>query len=466
MSYSTRKVYTFMPEKSVGDHHVDKITTVNVPVLSAFYQMRNSNFFAQWGLQELISSYGYDLWITRTAEELVWGYDEPLFELAKMVMPDPPSYTKFGFFSDKNNSDNLPTYTMFTGEGDPYKLSRIHLFNGQSHLDFWKTDECNVVKGSDGATFNPYIQADDTLWFFNDQLCRSLPLVYDKEIVSRTLPGLRFVPREDVFMSPMTEPKNECFCVDEELCAMLGDGMFGVSACQFNAPIVLSWPHFLHANRSYVEAVSGMRPDVDRHAFYFDIQPTTGTTLSAKARMQVNLAVKNIPGFESTAKVQDTILPALWFEEGLDELGDGLVEVISGAVLQPPVYKNYVFCVLLGLFASTTIIGCVAVVRLCLNRRRGGEAPTTARLRAACANVVIAAHHVEADGSDKPMLASTLASTETSRATTASHSRNTSTDVNNERLRLILESEDNRAAAAANPIVRSLKTHQDRLPTI
>ena len=296
MSYSTRKIYTFIPEKSVGDHSTDKITTLNVPVISAFYQMRDSGFWTQWGLQELVSSYDYKQWITKSAEELVWGYDEPLFELAKMVMPDPPSYTKFGFFADKNNSDNLATYTMFTGEGDPYKLSRISLFNGNEHLDFWKTDECNVVKGSDGAAFNPYIQRKDTLWFFNDQLCRSYPLTYEKDVISKTLPGFRFVPRTDVFKSPKSVPENDCFCTDDDLCSMLGDGMFGVSACQFNAPIVLSWPHFLHANRSYVEAVKGMRPDHDSHSFYFDVQPTTGSTLSAKARIQINLAVKNIPG--------------------------------------------------------------------------------------------------------------------------------------------------------------------------
>ncbi len=46
---------------------------------------------------------------------------------------------------------------MYTGELNPYNLSKIHLFNGREHLDFWKTDQCNRVQGSDGATYNPYI---------------------------------------------------------------------------------------------------------------------------------------------------------------------------------------------------------------------------------------------------------------------------------------------------------------------
>ena len=54
---------------------------------------------------------------------------------------------------------------MFTGEGNPYNLSKISLVNGKRLLNFWggdapgaKDNQCNVVKGSDGSTFNPYIK--------------------------------------------------------------------------------------------------------------------------------------------------------------------------------------------------------------------------------------------------------------------------------------------------------------------
>ena len=86
--------------------------------------------------------------------------------------------------------------------------------------------------GSDGATFNPYIQKEETLYFFNDQLCRAMPLVFEKKVTASTLPGYRFVPHPDVFMSPKSVPENDCYCVDETLCEMVGDGMFGVSKCQ------------------------------------------------------------------------------------------------------------------------------------------------------------------------------------------------------------------------------------------
>ena len=63
---------------------------------------------------------------------------------------------------------------------------------------------------------NNYLQVD-TLWFFNDQMCQSMPLVFEKEVTSVDIPGYRFVPRSDVFTTPRTTPENECFCVDEPL---------------------------------------------------------------------------------------------------------------------------------------------------------------------------------------------------------------------------------------------------------
>nr|XP_040570239.1 lysosome membrane protein 2-like isoform X2 [Lepeophtheirus salmonis] len=443
MSYKTRKVFSYQRELSVGDHSVDKILTLNVPLLTAYYRMRNSIFFAQYGLESVAQLLEYQPWVEKTPEELIWGYDESLFELAKFVGDGPPT-NKFGFFSAKNDSNDLSTYTMYTGENNPYDLSKISSFNGKSHLNFWKNDECNLVRGSDGSTFNPYISKSDTLWFFNDQLCRSLPLVYDQEVMSRSLPGYRFKPRYDVYKSPSTVPENDCYCTDQTLCDMIGDGMFAVSACQFDAPIILSWPHFLGANSSYQSSVEGLSPQLDSHGFWFDIQPTTGTTMSARARIQINLAVKNIPAFSQLEKVKDIIMPILWFDEGIEELGSELTEVIGQAVLTPPIYKNYIFCIFLGFCASTFVIFLVALIRFALNKslnhtpsegicrdnliRNLGAQLNNPQVR----GTGLCKSHHDDDGASAPMLppsdpSSACSSTDSSRLTTANHSRNSST---------------------------------------
>lgn len=439
MSYQTRKEFTFIPELSVGNHAKDNITTLNVPAISALYQMRHSSYFYKFGLETILYGLNYNTWITKTPEELIWGYAEPLFDLAKVSLPNPPALDKFGFFVKKNDSDDLPTYTMFTGEGNPYNLSKISLFNGKDSLDIWKDQTCNQVQGSDGATFNPYIHKTDTLWFFNDQLCRSLPMVFDQEVMSRNLPGYRFTPRHDVFRN--TGSEYNCFCDGEELCSMIGDGMFAVSKCQFDAPVILSWPHFLHANDTFQQSVKGLQPDSEKHGFWFDVQQTTGTTLSAKARIQINLAVKHIPEFGAMSKVNNTVVPLLWFEEGLDELGPELLDVIGKAVLDPPVMKNYVLCVLFGMGTATMVIGWVALIRCVANKLKKdvyGCSPSTHYEYAVDPEKVTSilkqqpskkkGHaHQSSVGSGKFLLASEGNSSSSSRATSASHSRNSST---------------------------------------
>ena len=67
---------------------------------------------------------------------------------------------RFGLFLDKDTSNEniLGEYSMYTGEGDPYKLSTIHSYNGKTEMSFWNDSQCNKVHGSDGASFNPYIK--------------------------------------------------------------------------------------------------------------------------------------------------------------------------------------------------------------------------------------------------------------------------------------------------------------------
>lgn len=417
ISYRTRKIFTFSPSESCdGCNDVsDNITTLNVPAISAYYQMREA-FLAGYALTAMIRALGYNMWSTKTVKEFLWGHEEKLFKIAIMTNSNPPPFEDFGFFLKKNTSreDELGMYTMYTGQGDPYKLSNIASFNGKNNLGRWNHSECDKVHGSDGASFNPYIQQKDTLWFFNDQLCRAMPLIFDKEVVSEGLPGFRFRPREDVFMSPERFPKeNACFGGEGKV---TGDGVFDVTICQFNAPIVLSWPHFLHAESKFSDNVQGMSPDKEKHGFWFDIQPTTGTTLSAKARVQINVAVRNSKIFSDLGTVKDTVVPVLWFEEGIDELGDDIIKVLKTAAVDPAVYRQYILYCFIGLISTVMLLGVIALARVCKNRASVAKVKKVRE--------ILKTNICDLEQAGQPML--NQDSTDSSRVTTATHSRNCS----------------------------------------
>ncbi len=62
--------------------------------------MRDSNFVSVWALEAAAYSLEYRPWTAKSPRELVWGYEEPLFELAKMALPNPPEMSHFGYFTD------------------------------------------------------------------------------------------------------------------------------------------------------------------------------------------------------------------------------------------------------------------------------------------------------------------------------------------------------------------------------
>ena len=62
------------------------------------------------------------------------------------------------------------------------KYTTIDSFNYLKKLDYWKTEQCNMLNGTDGSSFPPGVTDSTTLYMFNDNLCRSVPLTFWKDV--------------------------------------------------------------------------------------------------------------------------------------------------------------------------------------------------------------------------------------------------------------------------------------------
>lgn len=131
---------------------------------------------------------------------------------------------------------------------------------------------------------------------------------------------LQFSVPDKFFKAPANEPENACFCTQRDmthpLCAT--DGLLDISRCKKGAPIVLSAPHFFKGDYRLREDVRGLEPEKQKHETFLEIEPVyhpmprhllfphplllsfqlTGVVLNAARRIQINVNVKNIPGFE------------------------------------------------------------------------------------------------------------------------------------------------------------------------
>ncbi|XP_050066463.1 scavenger receptor class B member 1-like [Aphis gossypii] len=395
LTYNQQKVYRFDPEQSVGSED-DVVVVPNIPMLSATSQSKHAARFLRLAMASIMDILKVKPFVEVSVGQLLWGYEDPLLKLAKDVVPKEQKlpYEEFGLMYGKNGTsrDNM---TVFTGATDIRLFAALDKFNGRTHLPHWTTDSCNRMSGgSDGSLFPPRIQPDTVLHVFDKDMCRKLPLVFKKQVEGKGgVKAYRFGPDHRAFADPDHEPENKCYCpslnspsanstssssssttsmpmmstkTNFPQCAP--HGTFNVSLCQYDSPVLLSFPHFYMGDPRLREAVLGMdEPDADRHEFYIDVQPEMGVAMRARARVQINLAVSQVVDIKQVATFPDIVFPIIWFEEGIDELPDNVIQLLKLATQTPPVAKA---ALQYALFASGAVLLLLALGCLVRNSHR------------------------------------------------------------------------------------------------
>ncbi|XP_061763940.1 lysosome membrane protein 2c [Nerophis ophidion] len=347
------KTYIFQANMSRG-LQTDLIRTVSIPAMTVMERFKDQPFFAR-----LISDFMRDkqegLFTTRTVGQLLWGYLDPLLQAVHVFQPDVDPV--FGLFS-KSNASSDGRYVFFTGQQDYKDFARVDTWNNQSSLNWWTSEECNMINGTNGASFHPVITKHETLYMFSSDLCRSIYAVFEEDVAVKGIPAYRFSPPSQVFANHTVNPANAGFCVPASNC--LGSGVLNVSPCKQGAPIIMSSPHFYQGDPKFVQGVFGMKPNKDDHQTLLDIHPLTGTILQAAKRLQVNVYVQQIPTFTQTGNVSTVILPVLYLNESV-LIDDVSVKKVAAAVLQ----QNLVINIPFMLIGVAILLGAVFMLLVC-----------------------------------------------------------------------------------------------------
>ncbi|KAM3599815.1 uncharacterized protein V6R79_011979 [Siganus canaliculatus] len=351
------KTYIFQPNMSRGPES-DLIRTVNIPAITVMEKFKDQALAAG-----LISAYmtgtNEGLFITRTVGELLWGYEDGLLKALKAVQHDLDEV--FGLFY-KTNASNDGEYVFFTGQQNYKNFARVDTWNGESSLNWWSTDECNMINGTNGASFHPVITKNEKLYMFSSDLCRSLYALYEEDVMVKGIPGYRFSPPSEVFANLTVNPANAGFCVPAGNC--LGSGVLNVSTCKQGAPIIMSSPHFYQADDKFVEDVFGMRPRKEDHQTIIDINPLTGIVLQAAKRLQVNVYVEKIPTFSTqTQNVRTVVFPVVYLNES------ALIDDTSAKKLQVVVTEQKVMAsVPFMLIGLAIVLGGIFMFLMCRHK--------------------------------------------------------------------------------------------------
>ncbi|XP_073333815.1 scavenger receptor class B member 1 isoform X3 [Pagrus major] len=341
VSYREYRQYFFEPTMSAGSES-DVVMIPNMLVLGAAVMLEKLPYPVRLLISATFKTFKEGPFLNKTVGELMWGYDSGLVDFLNKYLPGMlPASGKFGLFSEFNNS-NTGLFTINTGGDDIRNVHKVDSWNGLTELSYWRTPQCNMINGTAGQMWPPFMTRESTLPFYSPDACRSMELVYQRDGVMKGIPLYRYVAPKTLFANGTDYAPNEGFCPCRQ------SGLLNVSTCRQNSPCFISHPHFYNADPVLLDYVQGLHPNEDDHGLFIDIHPQTGVPLNVSIRLQLNLYMKRVPGITETGQISEVVMPMIWFEESGYIDGPILKTFHTNLVILPTVmeYMQYGFIVL------------------------------------------------------------------------------------------------------------------------
>ncbi|XP_078415707.1 lysosome membrane protein 2-like isoform X2 [Cetorhinus maximus] len=347
VSATTHTSFMFEPTMSVGDPRNDLVTTINIPLVTMLQMLRHSGMVNKVILSILFTLKRNTLFQTHTVDEWLWGYEDPILKLGHKLLPNLFPVSHFGLFYGNGTSNE--EYLLNAGKNDYTKFTEIITWNGQKSLNWWASNFCNMINGTDGASFHPLIKKNEMLYVFASDICRSFYLLFEKELEVQGISAYRFVLPKEAFEND--HPSNRG-CCPGGICPM--SGILNISICRQGAPVFVSTPHFYNGDPRLVSAIGGMKPDMETHQTFLDIEPMTGIPVRAAKRMQVNIHVEAMKYIVQTGQIRTMILPVFFLNE------NAVIDDKSAAKLKAALHKMKVVIYIPYIFLWIGILLCLA----------------------------------------------------------------------------------------------------------
>ncbi|KAF5276711.1 hypothetical protein FQR65_LT16238 [Abscondita terminalis] len=323
VSYQEKRDHKYRKDLSVGRESNETVVVPNLPLLGAASLGKKSFYVTRVAMSTLLKGLRSKPFLDLEIDRFLWGYDDTLFTLAKSVLSFQKKlpFDRIGLLAGRDGL-SADVFNVHTGVKGIEKLQQVEKLNGKSSGTQWTSEDCNKIKGSDGTSFSPYdIREKRPISVYNKDVCRALPLVYDKDVkmFNGRISAHKYVLPFDSFDAPERNANNSCFC-NKETRECSPQGLFNAEACSFGAPVYISFPHFYGADASVRDAVAGLNKNpTDVESFVY-VHPTLGFTMAGTNRLQLNVHVQKSFGMEQLdVFADDIILPMAWFELGLEE---------------------------------------------------------------------------------------------------------------------------------------------------
>lgn len=202
--YTERRIYHFNRELSCCAIN-SSVTIPNIPLIAVVDRALGYNLplvgrFIPRLINRAIQSLREQLFVRRQVREILFdGYDVELLRMVSRIgslVGLPQQSQKFALLKGRNDTwrpEQDGVWAINTGQRDRKQFGRVSSWNSYKKLPFWSGAQCNVINGSDGTLFPPPIKSTEPLYIFNQELCRTVNLVFDRPSDVRSIQAYRFV---------------------------------------------------------------------------------------------------------------------------------------------------------------------------------------------------------------------------------------------------------------------------------
>ncbi|XP_075221307.1 scavenger receptor class B member 1-like [Lycorma delicatula] len=359
LSFMPYRTLAFEPELSVGDPTVDLVNVINIPLVGISSMLHSSSLAFNLILRMLVQQLDLHPVKTLSVDEFLWGYDDPLINLGSKFLPSWIHFSRFGLL-DRILDEGNNTVTMnIPKDKDSNKIPfSIDHYNGLPGIKQWgynpeeNRTKCNDLKNTlEGVLFPRHLEKNQTLHLYRKAFCRTLPIVYKREVVNeRGIPMYVYEMADDAFDSPDKNQDNACYCNhDQGTC--LPSGLSDISPCYFRIPVALSRPHFFKSDPKLLDDFDGLYPDEEKHTTSFGVQPDMGVPMFVKTSIQINLVVRKTKMQQySVRKFDNKIIPIFWLQVNMTQLPDSVNFLLDLCfIIAPPIQTAFImFFFLIG----------------------------------------------------------------------------------------------------------------------
>jgi len=202
--YTERKIYKFNRELSCCAINTS-VTIPNIPLVAVVDRALSYNLplvgrFIPRLINRAIQTLREPMFVRKQVGEILFdGYDVELLRMVSRIgslVGLPQQSQRFAILKGRNDTwrpEQDGVWAINTGQRERHLFGRVSSWNSYRKLPFWPAPQCNVINGSDGTLFPPPIKRSEPLYIFNQELCRTVNLVFDRPSDIRSIQAYRFV---------------------------------------------------------------------------------------------------------------------------------------------------------------------------------------------------------------------------------------------------------------------------------